>query len=61
VLIAWTVPVRLSVIVFFAAFVFAGLAPPVLLLFGAVDFVAAVWTWYHLRREFAAREPMTPA
>jgi hypothetical protein len=53
VLIAWSVPVRLSVIVFFAAFVFAGLAPPVLLLFGAVDFAAAVWTWLHLRGELA--------
>jgi hypothetical protein len=50
-LIAWSVPVRLSVIVFFAVFVFAGLAPPVLLLFGAVDFAGATWTWYHLRAE----------
>ena len=50
-LIAWTVPVRFSVIVFFAAFVFSGLGPPILLLFGAVDFAGAVWTWYHLRGE----------
>ena len=50
-LIFWTVPVRFSVIVFFAVFVLTGLAPPVLLLFGAIDFAAALWTGYHLRRE----------
>jgi hypothetical protein len=61
VLIAWTVPLRLSVIVFFAVFVFAGLAPPVLLLFGVVDFIAAVWTWHHLRSELAASESTPPA
>ena len=47
---AWSVPVRLSVPVFFTAFVALGLAPPVLLLFGAVDAAAAVWTWIALRR-----------
>ena len=60
VLIAWTVPVRLSVILFFAVFVIAGLAPPILLLFGAVDFIAAIWTWYHLRRELTASESPAP-
>jgi hypothetical protein len=47
---AWTVPVRLSVPVFFGAFVLLGMAPPVLLLFGAVDAAAALWTWFALRR-----------
>lgn len=60
-LIAWTVPVRLSVIVFFAAFVGAGLAPPILLLFGAVDFAAALWTWYHLRDEVKPSGSAAPA
>lgn len=45
-----TVPVRASVIVFFAAFVVVGLAPPVLLLFAAVDLAAALWTWSALRQ-----------
>ena len=48
--IALTVPLRLSVIVFFAAFVFLGDAPTMLLLFGATDFAFAVWTWTANRR-----------
>jgi len=47
----WTVPVRLSVPVFFGAFVLLELAPPALLLFGAVDAAAALWTWAALRRD----------
>ena len=47
---AWSVPARLSVPVFFAAFVTLGMAPPALLLFGAVDAAAALWTWSALRR-----------
>jgi hypothetical protein len=45
----WTVPVRLSVPVFFGAFVLAGLGPPALLLFGVVDALGALWTWRALR------------
>lgn len=41
----WTVHARCAVIVFFLAFVVAGLAKPVLLLFGIVDFAGAIWTW----------------
>ena len=48
--IAWTVPARLSVIVFFGAFVALGLAPPALILFAVVDALAALWTWYAFRR-----------
>ena len=44
-----SVPLRMSVPAFFGAFVLAGLAPPVLLLFAAVDFAAAGWTWLALR------------
>lgn len=43
-----TVPVRLSVIVFFAAFVAAGLVPPMLLVMGVPDLVGALWTWHAL-------------
>jgi hypothetical protein len=46
----WTVPVRLSVPLFFAAFVALGMAPPALLAFGAVDAAGALWTWSALRR-----------
>lgn len=44
-----SVLLRVSVPAFFGAFVLAGLAPPVLLLFAAADFAAAVWTWLALR------------
>jgi hypothetical protein len=44
-----SVYLRSSVIVFFMAFVALGLAPPMLLLFGALDFAAALWTAFALR------------
>jgi hypothetical protein len=37
------------VLVFFVAFALLGLAPPVLVLFGAVDAAAACWTALALR------------
>jgi len=49
--IVWTIPLRASVILFFGAFVIAGLAPPVLLLLSAVDIAGALWTWSALRKE----------
>jgi hypothetical protein len=48
--IAWTVPARLSVLLFFGAFVALGLAPAALILFGVVDALAALWTWRAFRR-----------
>ena len=48
-LITWSIPVRFSVIIFFAVFVVAGLAPPILLLFGAIDSAGAIWTWCALK------------
>ena len=48
--IALTVPLRMSVMVFFAAFVFLVGAPPALLLFGATDLAFAVWTWSAIRK-----------
>jgi hypothetical protein len=47
----WTVVVRSSVIVFFAAFVLLGFVSPVLILFGVVDLLGAVWTGLALRAE----------
>lgn len=47
---AWTVSVRLSVFLFFSAFVLLKLAPPVLLVFAIVDAAAAIWTWMALKR-----------
>lgn len=47
----WSVWARLPVVVFFAAFVALGLAPPILILFGAIDAAAAVWTFAALRKD----------
>ncbi len=44
-----TVYARAAVILFFAAFVLLGLAQPMLLMFAAVDLLAAAWTWFGLR------------
>jgi len=40
---------RSLVLVAFAAFVFLGLAKPMLIGFGAVDFIGAIWTWRALK------------
>jgi hypothetical protein len=45
----WSVYVRASVIVFFVMFVVLGLAPSQLIIFGAIDLLAAVWTALELR------------
>jgi hypothetical protein len=47
----WSVYARLPILPTFAAFVFAGVAPPVILLFGTFDSGCAVWTWYALKKE----------
>ncbi len=44
-----TVPARASVIVFFIAFVVLGLAQPMLIGFGVIDLLAAIWTRSALR------------
>ena len=49
--IQWTVYSRVAVFFFFTAFVLAGLAGPVLILLGAVDLSAAIWTGWALRQE----------
>lgn len=45
----WTVYVRSTVILFFAAFVLLGFATPPLILFGVVDLLGAIWTGLALR------------
>ena len=55
--IALTVPLRLSVMVFFAAFVFLAHAPAALLLFGAADLAFALWTWSAIRKGAPAPSP----
>lgn len=45
----WTVHARLSVLAFFIAFVVLGYAPTVLIVFGAIDAAAALWTAVALR------------
>jgi hypothetical protein len=51
----WTVAARTSVLLFFIAFVIAGLAPPILILFGVIDLAGAVWTALALRGEAGPR------
>jgi len=50
----WTVIARSSVLLFFVAFVIAGLAPPTLILFGVIDFAAAMWTLLAMRSDTAS-------
>jgi len=50
-----SVRLRGSVLLFFGAFVALGWAPPVLLLFAAIDVLGALWTHLTLRRELGGR------
>ena len=43
-LFRFSVHARMSVILFFIAFVLLGLAPSILIMFGVVDLAAAIWT-----------------
>lgn len=45
-----TVYTRLFILVAFVALVVAGLARPMLVLFGAVDALGGLWTYFSLRR-----------
>ncbi|MFC5496937.1 hypothetical protein ACFPOE_05270 [Caenimonas terrae] len=56
-----TVYGRPAVLAWFAAFVLLGLAPPMLLLFGAVEVAGALWTWWALRAEQRASQRVYPA
>lgn len=45
----WTVYLRPAVILFFTAFVLLGFVSPLLILFGVVDLLGAIWTGLALR------------
>lgn len=47
----WSVYARLPILPTFAAFVFAGIGPPIILLFGTFDTGCAIWTWRALKNE----------
>ena len=47
----WSVYARSAVLLFFIAFVIAGLASPLLILFGVIDVAGAIWTQLSLRSE----------
>ena len=47
----WTVYARCAVFLFFIAFVLLKYVSPVLILFGTVDLVGAIWTSFALRSE----------
>lgn len=51
--IVWSVPVRLSVIVFITIFVLTGLVSPMFMIIGVIDFVGAIWTWIALHKSVA--------
>jgi hypothetical protein len=50
-MLRWTVYARSSVFICFAAFVLLGFASAPLVMFGAVDLAAALWTDWALRAE----------
>jgi hypothetical protein len=50
----WTIYMRLLVFILFSVFVMLRLAPPVLILFGSVDLLGAIWTAVALRSSPAA-------
>lgn len=47
----WSVYTRLSTLPVFFVFVVLGMAPPVLILFGIIDAVCALWTAWALKNE----------
>lgn len=57
----WSVAARLAVLVFFVSFVALGFAPPILVLFGAIDAAAAIWTAVCLRADGMAQPIVSPA
>ena len=47
----WSIYARLPILPTFAALVFAGIGPPIILLFGTFDTGCAIWTWRALKNE----------
>jgi hypothetical protein len=56
----WSVYARLAVPIFLTGFVVLASAPPVLLLFGAIDAGGAIWTGFCLRAENLAKSDSLP-
>jgi hypothetical protein len=52
----WSVYARAVVPIFFIVFVLLDFAPPILILFGVIDAVAALWTHLSLRSEKQVQE-----
>jgi hypothetical protein len=48
---SWTTHTRSLAILFLSAFVLAGIAHPIVLIFGLIDLGGAVWTFFALRAE----------
>ena len=46
-----TVYLRLSILIWFIAFVLIDWAPPTLILFGVVDAIGAIWTYQALKKQ----------
>ncbi|NWF88330.1 MAG: hypothetical protein HXY50_02600 [Ignavibacteriaceae bacterium] len=44
ILFRWSVYARATVIIFFSAFVVLGIAPAILIMFGVIDLLGAIWT-----------------
>ncbi|HEY0545576.1 MAG TPA: hypothetical protein VGC91_09390 [Pyrinomonadaceae bacterium] len=51
--IRWTIWTRVAVIIYLAAFILLASAPKVLLLFGLIDLLSAIWTWLALKKDEA--------
>ncbi|MHA2269150.1 MAG: hypothetical protein ACXAB8_15235 [Promethearchaeota archaeon] len=47
----WTVHTRASVIIFLIIFAALSLTSPLIVLFGVIDLVMAIWTFWELRKE----------
>jgi hypothetical protein len=46
-----SVYIRVSILIWFIAFVVIGWAPTMLIMFGAIDFIAALWTYVELKKK----------
>jgi hypothetical protein len=46
-----TIPTRGLVFISFSAFVVLDYAPPVLIVFGVIDLLGALWTWMALKKD----------
>lgn len=56
-----SVIVRPLVLVWFGAFVLLGLASPMLLVFGVIEALGALWTWLTMKSEKRKGQPVYPA